>query len=212
MAPGTCSTAANILLEEVEEVFEVAVVNLPAGENHRPEYRAINPSGTIPSLRLKDGRVLTDLVTIAEWLGRNCRRGRYWPADPALQTRAHAIMEQVTREVHAQGFARVFVPEKFAGTARDCAAIMAEGRRLAARALEELAGRLDPQGYALGAFSAADPIVFYVAFWADMTDVPMPARLLAHYRLMLGREAVIRVLREEGYDPARLGQPAPNPA
>ena len=41
-----------------------------------------------------------------------------------------------------------------------------------------------------------------------MTDVRLPARLQDHYRLMLGRDAVYRVLREEGYDPARLGKAA----
>ncbi len=221
MAPGSCSTAANILLEEVEEVFEVAVINIPAGENRRPEYLAINPRGTIPSLRLRDGSVLTDLVTIAEWLGRNCRRGRYWPADPALQERARAIMRHVTQDVHGEGFARIFVPQAYACDPEDVAKTVAEGHRLAARALDEATAMLDPDGgYALGAFTVADPILFYVEFWADMTGVALPPRLLAHYRAMLARDAVYRVLREEGYDPGRLGKvpesttaspiPAPN--
>lgn len=208
MAPGSCSTAANIILEEVEEVFEVAVVNIPAGENRRPEYLAINPRGTIPSLRLKDGSVLTDLLSIAEWLGRNCRRGRYWPAHPVLQERARAIMRHVTEAVHGQGFARVFVPEAYGCDPDEAAQVTAEGRRIAALALGEAAGMLDAEGYALGAFTVADPILFYVEFWADMTDVPLPPRLLDHYRLMLGRDAVYRVLREEGYDPGKLGKAA----
>ncbi|MCT2398902.1 glutathione S-transferase family protein [Novosphingobium mangrovi (ex Huang et al. 2023)] len=208
MAPGSCSTAANIILEEVEEVFEVAVIDIPAGQNRRPEYLAINPRGTIPSLRLRDGSVLTDLVTIAEWLGRNCRRGRYWPADPALQERARAIMHHVTGVVHGQGFARVFVPEAYGCDPQEAAQVIAEGRRIAAQALVEAAAMLDAEGYALGTFTVADPILFYVEFWADMTDVPLPPRLLDHYRFMLGRDAVYRVLREEGYDPGRLGKAA----
>jgi len=205
MAPGSCSTAANIILEEVEEVFEVAVINIPAGENRRPEYLAINPRGTIPSLRLRDGSVLTDLVAIAEWLGRNCRRGRYWPGHPALQKRAQMIMRHVTEVVHGQGFARVFVPEAFACDPREAAQVMEEGRRIAGQALAEAARMLDVEAYALGAFSVVDPILFYVEFWADMKSIPLPVRLLDHYRLMLKRDAVYRVLREEGYNPARLG-------
>ena len=30
MAPGSCSTAIHIILEELEEVFEAAIVNIPA--------------------------------------------------------------------------------------------------------------------------------------------------------------------------------------
>ena len=208
MAPGSCSTAANIILEEVEEVFEVAVINIPAGENRSPEYLAINPNGTIPSLRLKDGSVLTDLVSIAEWLGRNCRRGRYWPTEPALEEQARAIMRHVIRNVHGQGFSRVFVPEAYACDPQEVAEVVRQGRTIAADALEQAASLLAPEDYALGQFSVADPILFYVEFWADMTDVPLPPRLQDHYRRMLGRDAVYRVLREEGYDPARLGQAA----
>jgi len=205
MAPGSCSTAAHIVLEEVEEVFEVAIVNIPAGDNRKPEYLAINPRGTIPSLRLKDGSVLTELVTIAEWLGRNCRRGRYWPAEPEQQERARAIMRHVTEVVHGKGFVRVFMPEAFACDPQEATQVVSEGKDIAARALAKAAGLIDPEGYALGAFNVADPILFYVEFWADMTGVPLPPRLLEHYRLMLKRDAVYRVLREEGYDPKRLG-------
>lgn len=206
MAPGSCSTAANIILEEVGEVFEVTVINIPAGENRRPEYLAINPRGTIPSLKLRDGSVLTDLVSIAEWAGRNCRRGRYWPADPAQQDRARAIMRHVTETVHGQGFARVFVPQAYNRDRAQAQQIMAEGRRIAAQALVEAAAMLDAGAYALGTFTVVDPILFYVAFWADMTGVKLPPRLFDHYRLMLGRDAVNLVLREEGYDPSRLGK------
>ena len=205
MAPGSCSTAANIILEEVGEVFEVKVINIPAGENRTPDYLAINPRGTIPSLRLRDGGVLTDLVEIAEWLGRNCRRGRYWPADPALEQRARAIMGHVTATVHGQGFARVFVLNAYAVDPQEMAQVIADGRRIAAEALEQAAAMLDETGYALGTYSVVDPILFYVEFWADMTDVPLPPRLLEHYRAMLKRDAVYSVLREEGYDPAKLG-------
>ena len=52
----------------------------------------------------------------------------------------------------------------------------------------------------------ADPVLFYVEFWADKTGIPMPPNLLAHYRRMLARPAVQRVLREEGSNPATLGK------
>lgn len=57
MTPGSCSTAIHIILEELEEVFEATIVNLPAGENRRPDYLAINPRGTIPSLRLSPSSI-----------------------------------------------------------------------------------------------------------------------------------------------------------
>lgn len=49
------------------------------------------------------------------------------------------------------------------------------------------------------AFSIADAALFYVEFWGDKTGLALPENCLAHYRRMLARPAVSRVLREEGY-------------
>ncbi len=208
MTPGSCSTAIHIILEELEEVFEVAIVNLPAGENRRPEYLAINPRGTIPSLRLQDGSALTELVEIAEWLGRNRRRGSLWPGDPLLQARAFSIMSHVTLVIHGEGFARVFVAGAFSSQGPE-SQIVRQGKAFAAKGLEEVCDMMTRDGYALGVFTVVDPVLFYVCFWADKTGVPLPPRLMEHYRLMLARPAVDRVLREEGYNPATLGSQRP---
>jgi glutathione S-transferase len=52
----------------------------------------------------------------------------------------------------------------------------------------------------------ADAVLFYVLFWADKTGIPLPQTLAAHYKRMLTRSAVQLMLREEGYNPATLGQ------
>ena len=118
---GTSRTGIHIILEELDEIFEVTIVNLPAGDHFKPGYVAINPKSTIPALRRQDGSVLT--------------------ADE----------------------------------------------------------------YVAGTFSVADPVLFYVAFWAGKLKIALPATIAAHDRRMLARPAVQRVLREEGYNPALLG-------
>jgi glutathione S-transferase len=67
---------------------------------------------------------------------------------------------------------------------------------------------LGTNDYVAGRFSVADPMLFYVEFWADKTDIPLPPSLARHYRRMLARPAVQRVLREEGYNLATLGKSA----
>src|SRR5271166_3227443 len=78
MTPGSCSTAIHIILEELEEVFEAYVVNLPAGDHFKPDYVAINPKSTIPTLVRRDGTSLTEIQAIAYWLARNHPRARLW--------------------------------------------------------------------------------------------------------------------------------------
>ena len=54
-------------------------------------------------------------------------------------------------------------------------------------------------GYALNTFSIADAALFYVEFWADKIGISLPENCMKHYRLMLSRPVVKRVLMEEGY-------------
>jgi glutathione S-transferase len=43
-------------------------VDLMGGENRREDYVAINPSGTLPALRLDNGAVLSEITAICEYL------------------------------------------------------------------------------------------------------------------------------------------------
>jgi glutathione S-transferase len=206
MTPGSCSTAIHIILEELEEVFEAAIVNLPAGDHFKPEYVALNPKSTIPALRLRNGQVLTEVLAIAYWLGRSNPRAGLWPAEVGAETKALEVMSYVTATVHGQGFARLFATGTFTRNEADWEAVRALGRDIVDKGFAILGATLASEGYALGSYSVVDPVLFYVEFWADKTGLALPERLLAHYRLMLARPAVNRVLREEGYDPSRLAQ------
>lgn len=44
-APGACSMAAHIVLEEGGEAYEPKIVNLAQGEQKTPAYLKINPHG-----------------------------------------------------------------------------------------------------------------------------------------------------------------------
>lgn len=206
MTPGSCSTAIHIILEELEEVFEATIVNLPAGDQFKPDYVALNPKSTIPALRLPDGRVLTEVPVIAWWLARSRPRSGLWPGDFGDETRAWEIMTYVTGTIHGQGFARLFATATFCRNEAEWDAIRAFGTEIVARGFTILAASLPEGGYALGRFSAVDPVLFYVEFWADKLGIALPPALVAHYRLMLSRPAVNRVLREEGYNTVALGQ------
>ncbi|MBI4724166.1 MAG: glutathione S-transferase, partial [Rhodomicrobium sp.] len=93
----------------------------------------------------------------------------------------------------------------FARNPADHPAVQQQGREIVQRCFAILNDAMARRLYAAGEFSAADPILFYVEFWADKTNIALPENLAAHYERMLARPAVRQVLREEGYDPARLG-------
>jgi glutathione S-transferase len=206
MTPGSCSTGIHIILEELEQVFEAYIVNLPAGDHFKPGYVAINPKTTIPTLVRRDGTALTEVQAIAYWLARTNPRARLWPQDVEAETRALETMAYVVGTVHGQGFARIFATNTFARNPADNASVRELGRDIVGKAFSILNDALAGKAHVAGDFSVADPILFYVEFWADKTTIPLPQNLAAHYRRMLARPAVQRVLREEGYNPATLGK------
>jgi glutathione S-transferase len=208
MTPGSCSTGIHIILEELELPFEAHIVNLPAGDHFRPDYVAINPKSTIPTLVRGNGTALTEVQAIAFWLGRTNPRARLWPEEIEAETRALETMAYVVGTVHGQGFARIFATSTFARKPADHDAVIALGRDIVTKGFSVLETVLGTNDYVAGRFSVADPMLFYVEFWADKTDIPLPPDLARHYRRMLGRPAVQRVLREEGYNLASLGKSA----
>ncbi|MDI4664482.1 glutathione S-transferase N-terminal domain-containing protein [Xanthobacter autotrophicus] len=212
MTPGSCSTGIHIILEELEEIFEAHIVNLPAGDHFKPEYVAVNPKSTIPALVRPDGSALTEVVSIAYWLALSRGRGRLWPTEADAATRALETMVYVVSTVHGQGFARIFSTPTFAASPSDRAKVETLGRDIVSQGFSILDRALDGRDYVADRFSAADPILFYVEFWADKTGMELPPNISAHYRRMLARPVVQRVLREEGYNLALLGvtQSLPN--
>ena len=48
--------------------YDYAAVDLLAGQQREPAYRAVNPQGLTPALDLGDGQVLTQSLAILEWL------------------------------------------------------------------------------------------------------------------------------------------------
>lgn len=198
MTPGSCSTGIHILLEELGLVFEVHPINLLAGDQHAPAYRARNPKGTIPTLVREDGSALTDFQAIAWWLGRAYPRHRFLP-DTLEEVRVLEVMNYVVGTLHAQGFARIFTADTFTPMETAHEEIVAQGRRIVEQGFELVEALLAGREFVTARFGIADAALFYVEFWADRIGIPLPANCRAHYRRLLARPAVRQVLLEEGY-------------
>ena len=199
MTPGSCTTGIHILLEELDLAFEVYPVNLLAGDNKTTDYLALNPKGTIPTLVKDDGGAITEFQAIAYWLARKYPRRGLLPPDLDQEIRVIEVMDYAVATLHMQGFARIFTTANFAQREEDHEAIAAKGRAIVKAAFTVIDGYLAGRDYVADTFSIADAALFYCEFWADKTGIPMPASVDAHYRRLLKRPAVARVLAEEGY-------------
>jgi glutathione S-transferase len=199
MTPGSCSTGIHILLEELELPFEVYLVNLMAGDQYKPEYLAANPKATIPTLVRDDGSSITEFQAIAWWLARRYPKAGLLPEAIDGEVRVLETMDYVVGTIHGQGYTRIFTTFNYTGNEAEYAAIQARGREIVAMGLAVMNEVLAGKDYVVGSFGIADAALFYVEFWADKIKLELPPNCLAHYRRMLQRPAVRRVLLEEGY-------------
>jgi glutathione S-transferase len=211
MTPGSCSTGIHVLLEEVELLFEAHVIDLLRGDHLRPEFLAINPRASVPTVVRDDGTALTDFEAIAVWLAATHPKTVLLPVEGADRQRALGVLRYVIDVLHGEGFTRIFVTDRYAVDAAERAVVEREGRGVVERGFTRLDRELSPSGYVLGRFSIADAALFYVEFWADRVGIPMPPNCQAHYRAMLGRRAVRQVLAEEGYVSTLRQHPAAGP-
>ena len=199
MTPGSCSTGIHILLEMLELPFEVYLVNLMVGDQFKPEYLAVNPKATIPTLVRDDGTSITEFQAIAWWLARHYPKAKLLPDDIDGETRVLETMNYVVGTIHGQGYTRIFTTANYSANEADHAAIQARGREIVEQGFAVMNEVLAGKDYVVGNFSIADAALFYVEFWADKIKLALPPNFQAHYQRMLLRPVVRQVLLEEGY-------------
>ncbi|MEI9899962.1 MAG: glutathione S-transferase [Hyphomicrobium sp.] len=100
------SSTALWMLEEVGEPFAIELLNLKTGEQHKPEYLAINPMGKVPTL--VDGKtVVSESSAICCYLADAYPAAGLAPAidDPARAVPQVAVLRAELRRAgdHRQG-------------------------------------------------------------------------------------------------------------
>ena len=108
-APGACSMASHIVLEESGEKYEAKRMDLSKGEQRTPEYMKINPLGRVPALRLDDGSPLAENTAILPYLGK---RSGLWPGDSIKEAQALSVVGFFASSVHP-AHAHIGRPERY---------------------------------------------------------------------------------------------------
>ncbi|HEX7054913.1 MAG TPA: glutathione S-transferase family protein [Burkholderiales bacterium] len=146
-APGACSFVPHVGLEAAQAEFEPKLVKLHKGEHKTPEYLRLNPNGQVPVL-VVDGRPLTQIVAICDYIDRAFPQAGLLPRDPWERTQALSQLAWMNNTVHTT-FTRVFRTEQYA----DSEACRAEVKKKAA---EQFRGYLER----IQAMSSASPYWF----------------------------------------------------
>jgi glutathione S-transferase len=194
-APGACSLAAHIVLEESGEKYSPWEVDLAGGEQRSEAYLKLNPLGRVPVLGLDDGQPLPENTAILPYLGK---RFGLWPTDPLMEAKALSLIGFFAASVHP-AHAHVSRPERYAADPSVFPALKQRGLETFHGYLKQIDGMLAGRDWFLDSYSVIDPygLVFYS--WGVRRELPV--RELKHYTAfkdrMLERPAVRRIVEEE---------------
>lgn len=202
MTPGSCSTGIHLLLEELELVFQVHLVNLLKGDQNTPEYLAINPKGTIPTLVTDEGQALTSFESIAFWLAHQYPKRQLLADSSMQQAKILDVLSYCVHRIHGQGFTRIFTSPRYCigdnDLERQQHEIKRMGEDIIRQGFEWVSQQLE-SNWIMDHFTIADAALFYNEFWAIRSDIELPPPCVDHYQAMIQRPAVRTVLAEEGY-------------
>ena len=195
-APGACSLASHIALEEAGADYEARRVDFSTAEQTKPDYLAVNPKGRVPAL-LTDRGVITETPAILTYIAETNPAANLAPRGDAFAfAQLQSFMNYLCSTVHvAHAHGR-----RGARWADDPAAHEAMKAKVAsnmAACFELIENKMFEGPFVLGeTYSVADPYLFTIAGWLESDGVD-PARfpkILDHRNRMTARPAVARVL------------------
>jgi glutathione S-transferase len=193
-APGACSQAPHIALNEAGLPYELVKVDLVKHTlADGTDYRAINPKGYVPFVQLGDGTYLSEASVILQYIADQ-KPGTIAPVfGTAARWKVMEWLAFISTEVH-KGFGPLWNPQTPPEVRER--AVQALGNRFAL-----IAKTLGSQPYLAGQdFTIADAYLFVVLNWSKLLKVdlaPWPA-LTAFQQRIAARPAVQKTLKAEG--------------
>ena len=165
-APGACSFVPHAGLEAIRaasgQEFTPKLVKLHKGEHKTPEYLQMNPNGQVPVL-VVDGKPLTQIVAICDWLDRSFPQAGLLPKDAWARSQALSQLAWMNSTPHTT-FTRVFFPERFA----ESEAARTEVKQKAA---ETFRGYLEQLQKAAGFGVLSDAYAFTLLRWGGYAGI-----------------------------------------
>jgi len=196
-APGACSTASHIGLEESGAPYESQALSFAKNEQKTPEYLKINPRGRVPALVIDRGTIVEN-TAILDYVA-TAYAPDLMPKDPLLRARAISLMAWFSNNVHPS-FTHISRPERFATDTAVFDHLKAVGRENFHAALKEIDSLLAGKQWIVGdKFSVVDGYALVFYGWGKRIGLPVTE--LKNYTAwkdrMLARPAVKRVLERE---------------
>jgi glutathione S-transferase len=198
-ATAACSMAPHILLEEVGTPYDTVRIDLKAGEQNGPAFRAINPRGKVPVLNA-DGEILTEGIAIQYYLARRFAENALLPDDVLPATRCFEWMSFLEAVLHTtQG--EILHPEIHSTELEHARAIRTKAKERQRENYRDIDRHLSGRFVVGDRFTVADAFLFVFYVWGRlgrMVDATQTPAFHAWGEAMRIRPSIDRMLKAEG--------------
>ena len=196
-APLACSMSARIALAEAGAAINLVEVDTHAGRTvaTSDDYRAVNPFGYVPALRLDDGTVLTENSAILQYIADQYPEAQLAP--PASDRIGRAKLRQWLSFISAELHKGLMTPLLGDQTPHE---VKAWAINKYARRLAYLDAKLKDRDFLLDRFSVADGYLTTVLNWTRATpevDLSLYPNVKAYLERMRLRPSVAAALATE---------------
>jgi glutathione S-transferase len=161
-APGACSFVPHVALEAIKAAtgqdFVPKMVKLHKGEQKSAEYLKMNPNGQVPVL-VVDGKPLTQIVAICDWLDRAHPQAMLLPAESWARAQALSQLAWMNNTVHPT-FTHIFRTEYYAESESG----RAEVKRVAAASFRKYLERIQEWSASASPFWFGERVSFHDAY------------------------------------------------
>jgi glutathione S-transferase len=167
-APGTCALSPHIVREELALPHQLSKVNLKTKKtDDGGDYLQVNPKGYVPTLELDDGKALTEVQAIVQYLADKVPAAKLAPANGTMERyRLQEWLAFISSEIHKQ-FSPLFNP------AMPDEVKEAQRTKLAGR-FNWLSPQLEGKDYLTGGqFTVADAYLFTVLRWSGPIGIDL---------------------------------------
>jgi glutathione S-transferase len=192
---GACSQASNIALREAGLKFELVKVDrLSKKTADGLEFSEVNPKGYVPALKLDNGEVLTENVTVLQYIADRNPAAKLAPAFGTME-RYHLMewLSFINSEVH-KNFSPLFRQDAPEDTKQYV-------RKMLAARIGYIEKTLGDKSYLTGEqFTVADAYLFTVLSWGARVHVDLGQwpKVKSYVERVGQRPHVIEALKSEG--------------
>lgn len=198
-APGACSLASHIILNEINVDFDLERVNTKTHLTEKgTDYYTINPKGYVPALEINPGLILTENVAILPFLAQHDPKQDLIPPSGLGRAKVLEWLGYLNSELHDAY--SVFFGALLTADAKQKA--YAEIDRLL-KFIDSTIEKSDNEYLVDDNFGPADAYLFVITNWSKIIqhDLTSFKNVVALREKVFARQSVQIAMRDEGLIP-----------